>query len=145
MKVPYYLFALLLMTACNQSQRESQVQEKQAQTRLLKVHDRIMPEMELIVHKESELKVALTKMRLDKQHNPGLDTMASSKKINASLDRLKSADDSMMNWMDKLDLDFSQKTHKQIMAYLSLNYMQVQRIDSAVNIALDKTGVTTSK
>ena len=58
---------------------------------------------------------------------------------------LKAADDSMMNWMDKLDLDFSQKNHKQIMAYLSLNYNQVGQIDLAVKKALESSDLPATK
>lgn len=139
MKSPYYLLVLLLVTACNSSQREEQTQEKELQTKLLKMHDRIMPEMETIVHKETALNLALKTMRADKKLNKSLDTISVSTHISASLSRLKSADDAMMNWMDKLDLDFSQKNHKQIMAYLSLNYNQVGQIDSAVKKALESS------
>jgi len=47
--------------------------------------------------------------------------------------------------MDKLDLDFSQKNHKQIMAYLSLNYNQVGQIDSAVKKALESSDLPATK
>lgn len=127
------------MTACNSSQREEQTQEKVLQTKLLKVHDRIMPEMESIVHKQAALNQALKTMRVEKQTNKLLDTTAGSMHIRKSLTMLKAADDSMMNWMDKLDLDFSHKNHKQIMAYLSLNYNQVGQIDSAVKKALESS------
>ena len=133
------------MTACNSSQREEQTQEKVLQTKLLKVHDRIMPEMESIVHKETALNQVLKTMRAEKQTNKLLDTTAGSIQIRKSLLMLKAADDSMMNWMDKLDLDFSHKNHKQIMAYLSLNYNQVGQIDSAVKKALDSSNLPAIK
>lgn len=145
MKSPSYLFVLLLITACNSSQREEQTQEKVLQTKLLKVHDRIMPEMESITHKETALNQALKTMRDEKQTNKLLDTTAGSIHIRESLSMLKAADDSMMNWMSKLDLDFSHKNHKQIMAYLSLNYNQVGQIDSAVKKALESSNLPATK
>ena len=145
MKSPYYLLVLLLVTACNSSQKEEQTQEKELQTKLLKVHDRIMPEMESIFHKETALNQVLKTIRADKKINKSLDTTTSSIHIRASLSMLKAADDSMMNWMDKLDLDFSQKNHKQIMAYLSLNYNQVGQIDLAVKKALESSDLPATK
>lgn len=125
---------VLMLAACNSSQRRDQEEEKQLQTKLLKMHDHIMPEMETVVHKEAELQKMLRAIR--SPENRAADTIALAAPVHAALSGLKKADDSMMDWMDGLNLDFQQKTHKQIMTYLSNEYRKVGHVDSTVSAAL---------
>lgn len=139
------LISLCILGACNFSQRHNQEEEKELQQRLLKVHDRIMPQMGALEHQEMAVKALVSNLKVEKKANAAMDTLAASASLQADLESLETADGAMMNWMDKMNLDFNGKTHKQIMEYLGLQYTEVKQIDSMVQKAMDESVRLTGK
>lgn len=136
MKASAIIFIVLFLAGCDSSKKDQQKKEKALQVRLLKVHDRIMPEMETLVHNSQQLKAFISSLKVLKAKSPALDTLALSLKLKNSLAGLNAADHSMMDWMENLNLDVQNKTHDQIMAYLDAEYKSVTKVDLNVKSSI---------
>lgn len=136
MKASAIFLIVLFLAGCDSSKKDQQKKEKALQVRLLKVHDRIMPEMETLVHNSQQLKGFMTAMKALKAKSPALDTLALGVRLKTSLAGLNAADHSMMDWMENLNLDVQHRTHEQIMAYLDAEYKSVTKVDLIVRSSL---------
>ena len=114
--LPIAIIALSL-TACNDDKK----QEKALQQQILDFHDKVMGDDEKAVVNKMKLDTLIHKadsLKTDKQEMSKLST------------QLIKADDAMSDWMKGFSLDYTGKSHDQVMTYLQQQEGKVKQVDS---------------
>jgi GTPase involved in cell partitioning and DNA repair len=121
------LLAALILSFILYSCADPKKQEKDLFTEVIKVHDRVMGKEELIM---------INKMQLDtlikENKNPGI--TATATQHSKALD---SADTNMESWMHNFDAEYKGKSHDEIIAYLTDQKKQIDKIDSSFNVVIE--------
>ena len=116
-------FLALALFGCNDDKK----QETALLDSITTVHDKIMADDGVIMNKKMQLKGIAAK------DNSKKDSVAAYTKT------LSDADDVMMNWMNKFNPVFSDKSHQQIMDYLHQQQAELVKInltlDSAIKVS----------
>jgi GTPase involved in cell partitioning and DNA repair len=118
------LIALLSLAlfACNDDKK----QEKALLNEVIKVHDKVMTDDGVVMKNKMKLDAIAS---LDK--TPATkDSVAVYKKL------LSNADDTMMDWMNKFNADYTGKSHTEIMDYLNAQKQQVLKIQAQLDTAI---------
>jgi hypothetical protein len=121
------LLACVVLFGCNDDKK----QEQTLLNDVIKTHDKLMVDDGAIMKNKMLLKTM-----------PITDAKDSVVFYTKSLD---DADNSMMNWMNKFNPDFTGKTHEQVMTYLNIQKVEIAKIDSQINITLAKSNNYLSK
>jgi hypothetical protein len=117
--------ALMIATLAGCS--DNKAKEKALLDSVTNEHDKVMGYEAIMMKKKAQLKEVLTV-------NPGLkDSVAYFSK------QLDSNDNVMMDWMNKFNPDFTNKSDDQIMGYLTQQKKQLFAIDSNFKKAIDQT------
>lgn len=105
---------------------DTKKQEKDLFNEVIKTHDQVMSKEELVM---------TNKMQLDTLIKTGADPLlsADATKLNNQLD---SADAKMEDWMHNFDAENKNKSHDQIMTYLTGQKIQIESIDKQLNEAI---------
>jgi hypothetical protein len=116
------LLSLALFSCTNANKK----QEKDLLNDVIKTHDRVMSKDELIM---------INKMRLDTLVKETKDTMfkAVATKL---ITELEVADAKMEDWMHNFDAENKNKSHEEIMAYLTDQKKQIENIDKQLSTAI---------
>jgi uncharacterized lipoprotein NlpE involved in copper resistance len=108
-----------ILLGCNNEKQ----QEKALLDQVIKVHDKVMAADEVVMKDKNQL-IVLSKT----------DTTAVAKdSIAHYVNLLAVADDTMMNWMNNFNPDFTGKSHTEIMNYLGKQQQQVTKIDTKLD------------
>jgi hypothetical protein len=121
------LLACVALLGCNDDKK----QEQTLLNDVIKTHDKLMVDDGVIMKNKMLLKAM-----------PVTDAKDSVVFYTKSLD---DADNSMMNWMNKFNPDFTGKTHEQVMTYLNTQRVEIAKIDSQINVTLAKSNSYLSK
>jgi hypothetical protein len=116
----------LALTSCSDNTQ----QEKNLLNELLKVHDKVMGNDELLMKNKMKLDTLIklkVKDTVEKQQVKVLDT------------KLSAAEEAMENWMHKFEPDVNGKSHDEIMKYYSDQKKQIMTIDSQMNAAITES------
>jgi hypothetical protein len=124
------LIATLLIACIFSACKDEKAEEKKTMDDVIKIHDKVMGKSELIVQYQATLD-SLTKATTD--------SVMKVKAVNLKKE-LSTADAAMEDWMHKFNPDFTGKSHTDVMVYLQDQQVQIHRVDSLINNALDKTG-----
>ena len=114
------LFAALalIFAGCSDNQK----QEKDLLNDVIKTHDKLMSDDNIVMK---------NKMQLKKIINPVLkDSVAFYDK------QLGDADNVMMGWMNKFNPYFTGKSHEEIITYLNGQKKEILKVDSQINRSL---------
>jgi len=126
------LFLLPMISGCSSSEKQNKEKEQELQARIFKIHDRLMPQMEMIINKKQLFSQKIHEINTIKKAHPQVDTAALAARLSLAVNHLESADHGMMDWMHKLDMNFENKSHAQIMGYLDEQYKKIQHVDSGM-------------
>jgi hypothetical protein len=113
------MLAALALYSCADNTKE----EKNLVNDILKVHDQVMANDEMLMK---------NKMKLDTLLKQKIDTDA-VKMLEA---KLAAADAAMEKWMNGFQLDMTGKSHDEVMKYYTDQKKQVAAVDSQVNVAI---------
>jgi hypothetical protein len=105
-------------------------QEKNLLNELLKVHDKVMSNDELLMKNKMKLDTLIklnVKDTIEKQQVKVLDT------------KLSVAEEAMENWMHKFEPDVNGKSHDEVMKYYGDQKKQIMTIDSQMNAAITES------
>jgi hypothetical protein len=105
-------------------------QEKNLLNDILKVHDKVMSNDELLMKNKMKLDTLIklkVKDTVEKRQVKVLDT------------KLSAAEEAMENWMHKFEPDVNGKSHDEIMKYYSDQKKQIMTIDSQINAAITES------
>ncbi len=116
----------LILGACTDSRK----QEKDLLNEILKVHDRLMGQDEQLMKNKMQLD-SLIKL-------PAKDS--AEKTAMKSLDlKLKTAEESMENWMHDFEPDLTGKSHEEILKYYNEQKKGILSVDAQMNTALSES------
>jgi len=120
-----FIALAIIVTSCSNDKS----QEKLLLDSVIKAHDKVMADDNVIMNNKMKLKGMVTPATL-----PAIkDSVAVYTNI------LAKADDAMMVWMNKFNPDFTGKTHRQIVDYLHQQQAQIVKVngqlDSAITIS----------
>ncbi|GAB3904608.1 hypothetical protein [Mucilaginibacter boryungensis] len=101
-------------------------QEKTLMTDIMNKHDTVMGKSDLIIKYRTSLD-SVTKTSKD------------TTEVHALKSQLNMADEAMETWMHKFNPDFTGKSHAEVITYLQSQKKQIGRVDSLINLSLDKT------
>jgi hypothetical protein len=121
------LLACAALFGCNDDKK----QEQTLLNDVIKTHDKLMVDDGAIMKNKMLLKAI-----------PATDAKDSVVFYTKSLD---DADNAMMGWMNKFNPDFTGKTHKEIIDYLTTQKVEIAKIDSQINVTLAKSNSYLSK
>ncbi|MDB5061145.1 MAG: hypothetical protein JWP67_988 [Mucilaginibacter sp.] len=105
---------------------DTKKQEKDLLNDVIKTHDRVMSKDELIM---------INKMQLDTLLKETKDTAFKAAAIKLATE-LETADTKMENWMHNFDAENKNKSHEEIMAYLTDQKKQIESIDKQLSTAI---------
>lgn len=119
-KTIYLLLMALCLSACGDSKNENKKAEKALQKEVIDFHEKVMADDE---------KAMINKLRMDT-----LILKAESLKINKQdavkiSAKLTAADNAMSKWMSDLNLEFTGKSHNEVMKYLKEEQEKVKQVD----------------
>lgn len=120
------LVAAFLMAGLFGSCSDDKGQEKTLMTDIMNKHDTVMGKSDLIIKYRSSLD-SVTKTSKD------------TTEVHALKSQLNMADEAMETWMHKFNPDFTGKSHAEIVTYLQSQKKQIGKVDSLINLSLDKT------
>jgi hypothetical protein len=115
------IFALSI-TACSDKKKE----EKALKDEVLSFHEQVMGDDE---------KALINKMKLDTLKQQAVLTHADTLEMSKLSTDIVKADNAMGDWMSKLQVDYENANHEEVMKYWRNQQTQVKRIDSALNSA----------
>jgi hypothetical protein len=120
------LLAALTLYSCADNTKE----EKNLLNDILKVHDKLMGNDEVLVKNQSHLD-SLLKLKLK-------DT---AEKVNVKAIDLKviAAQEAMESWMGKFQADMTGKSHDEVMKYYTEQKKQITSVDSQINVAIKES------
>ncbi|MBW4891858.1 hypothetical protein KXQ82_19180 [Mucilaginibacter sp. HMF5004] len=107
----------LLFAACSDTKKE----EKTLKESVLNFHEQVMADDE---------KAMINKMKLDTLIMQAKAAKADTATLKQLSTALVTADDAMGNWMSKLDVEYANADHNQVMKYWQDQQKQVKNIDS---------------
>lgn len=105
---------------------DTKKQEKDLFNEVIKTHDQVMSKEELVMTNKMQLDTLI-------KNNINTITSADATKLN---NRLDSADAKMEDWMHNFDAENKNKSHEQILAYLTGQKKQIESIDKQLNEAI---------
>jgi hypothetical protein len=120
------LLAALTLYSCTDNTKE----EKNLLNDILKVHDKLMDNDEILVKNQSHLD-SLLKSKLK-------DT---AEKVNVKAIDLKviAAQEAMESWMGKFQADMTGKSHDEVIKYYTEQKKQITSVDSQINVAIKES------
>ena len=119
----------MLIIAAFNACTNNKADEKALMDKVISMHDTVMGKSEKIMKNSLALDSFIkTKADTTKIHTA---TILKSK--------LKMADEAMMTWMHQFNPDFTGKPHTEVMVYLTTQQKQLHRIDSLLNLAINKS------
>jgi hypothetical protein len=120
------LIAATLLSIAIFSCTDTKKQEKDLLNDVIKTHDRVMSKDELIM---------INKMQLDTLVKETKDTAFKAEATKLATE-LEAADAKMEDWMHNFDAENKNKSHQEIMAYLTDQKKQIEGIDKQLNTAI---------
>ncbi|MDB4999341.1 MAG: hypothetical protein JWR76_418 [Mucilaginibacter sp.] len=120
------IIAAALLSIALFSCTDTKKQEKDLLNDVIKTHDRVMSKDELIM---------INKMQLDTLLKETKDTAFKAAAIKLATE-LETADTKMENWMHNFDAENKNKSHEEIMAYLTDQKKQIESIDKQLSTAI---------
>lgn len=120
----YLAIVLTSFSACNNIANENQ----QLQDEVIAVHDSIMPKMGTFVRDNLKVSILLTKMDSLKKIYSDLDTTLEKKNFANLQEKLKSANESMTDWMHNFDADQANKTPEEVRNYLQEELEKIKEV-----------------
>jgi hypothetical protein len=125
-KISIVALISLALTACSDNKK----QEKDLLNNVLKVHDKLMGQDEILMK---------NKMRLDTLLKlPAKDT-AEKTNIKAIELKMTSAEEAMETWMQKFEPDMTGKSHDEVIKYYNEQKKGIMAVDSQMNIAITES------
>ena len=109
----------LTLSACNDNKK----QEKALQQQILDFHDKVMGDDE---------KAMVNKMKLDTLIHKADSLKTDKQQLSQLSTQLIKADDAMSDWMKGFSLDYTGKSHDEIMTYLQQQQVKVKQVDSVL-------------
>ena len=122
-KLLLLIFIGLIWSACTDSKK----QENDLRDDLLRVHDKIMGNDEMLMKNKMKLDSLLKRSAID---------AAEKIKINALDNKLGTAEEAMENWMHQFEPDVTGKSHEEIMNYYNKQKKIIMSVDSQMNVAI---------
>jgi hypothetical protein len=119
------LFALFFCSCADNTQ-----QEKNLLNDILKVHDKIMNQDEILMKNKS---------RLDSLLKAPVKDTAEKTNIRGIAIRITAAEEAMETWMGKFQPDMTGKSHDEVMKYYGDQKKEVTAIDSQVNLVIKES------
>jgi dsDNA-binding SOS-regulon protein len=116
------ILACIALFGCNDNKK----QEQTLLNDVINTHDKLMTDDGIIMKNKMQLKSIATS-------NTAVGVKDSAAAYSKALD---DADDSMMNWMNKFNPEFTGKSHEEIIDYLTTQKQQILKIDSQINVAI---------
>jgi dsDNA-binding SOS-regulon protein len=116
-KTFFLILVGFILFGCNNDKSK----EKALLAEVIKVHDKVMADDEVIMKDKMQLNAIAIK-------TPGTKDSA-----DRYVKLLGDADDTMMNWMNKFNPDFTGKPHEAVMGYLTMQKAEIAKI----NVRLD--------
>lgn len=120
-------FVIILMALAFCSCSDNTKQEKDQLNAILKVHDKVMDNDDVLMK---------NKMKLDSMLK--VKTIKDTTEIKALDVKLAAAEDSMEDWMHKFEPDPTGKSHDEIMQYYTEQKKQITAVDSVMNQAISE-------
>jgi thioester reductase-like protein len=120
------IIAAALLSIALFSCTDTKKQEKDLLNDVIKTHDRVMSKDELIM---------INKMQLDTLLKETKDTAFKAAAIKLATE-LETADAKMENWMHNFDAENKNKSHEEIMTYLTDQKKQIESIDKQLSTAI---------
>ncbi len=120
------LLAALILYSCADNTKE----EKNLLNDILKVHDKVMGNDEVLMKNQSHLD-SLLKSKLK-------DT-AEKTNVKAIDMKVVAAQEAMESWMGKFQPDMTGKSHDEVMKYYTDQKKQVTAVDSQVNVVIKES------
>lgn len=135
MKNIFFLLVTILCFSCGggSSSTPEQKQESEKWDAVMANHDVVMPMMGTTNKVRKGLKAIL-------KNSDGLEATTATK-VNALIDALNKADDSMMDWMQgykKLGVLQKTKSHEEIMQYLNTEESKINKVKELMESSIEK-------
>jgi len=122
-KILVTALAGLMLSACN----DNKAREKTLLDEVIKTHDKLMADDGTVMKNKMQLKnIAKSDASANVKDSVAIYTK-----------QLGDADDAMMGWMNKFNPVFTGKSHDEIMAYLNSQKVQILKLDSQINSAVN--------
>ncbi len=127
------------MTLSFTSCKDQKAEQKQLQEEVMKTHDELMGQMDLLMKN----KLALSKLELHLDSlisiKPTLDTAAFKSQIIEIKNQLISSDDAMMKWMNNFNPDYTGKSHEEIVSYLDNQKLKIDSVKILFKQSISKS------
>lgn len=140
-KIILFLMVLISFTACNNTKEEEEI----LQANIIETHDVLMLKGETIMANKESLNQILENTANANSANESLDNEAFFKQVNTLNNNLTKADDAMMTWMNNFNPDFAGKNHTQIMEYLNKQKIEIEKVESLTEKALNNSNMFIKK
>jgi len=124
-RILVFIALAVIASSCS----DDKAQEKLLLDSVIKAHDKVMADDNVIMNNKMKLKSIATTATLP----------AAKDSVAAYNNLLVKADDAMMVWMNKFNPDFTGKSHQQIMDYLHQQQAQITKVkaqlDSVITVS----------
>jgi hypothetical protein len=124
-RILVFIALAVIASSCS----DDKAQEKLLLDSVIKAHDKVMADDNVIMNNKMKLKSLATTATLP----------AAKDSVAAYNNLLVKADDAMMVWMNKFNPDFTGKSHQQIMDYLHQQQAQITKVkaqlDSVITVS----------
>lgn len=112
---------------------------------VMKIHDVVMADNGVLVANEMKADSLLRDLPGLKKKYPDLDIEAEKAALNATLQRLKNAEDRMNDWMHNFEPDVTGKSDEDAVQYFRNEKVNIQKLDSMYKMEIKSSNATLSK
>ncbi|WP_442591664.1 hypothetical protein ACSBL2_10605 [Pedobacter sp. AW31-3R] len=112
---------------------------------VMKIHDVVMADNGVLVANEMKADSLLKDLPGLKKKYPDLDIEAEKAALNATLQRLKNAEDRMNDWMHNFEPDVTGKSDEDAVQYFRNEKVNIQKLDSMYKMEIKSSNATLAK